>query len=174
LRLERRDFCLELGVRVNGGCERRSRVSQGALNPRCERVLAAEHAPRNPYRVIERRHGLAEIIECGAFIITILLRAGARHVTTFAMDLGYNHVYFQEIAASGGFKKYEQKHREDLVAMLAPKLPQIPKDVIELVVNYWAHVGDYPYFVSSDDFDTENETEDESEGRYRRPDYSSR
>ncbi len=107
----------------------------------------------------------------------ILLRAGARHVTTFAMDLGYNHVYFQEIAACGGFKKFEQKHREDLAAMLAPKLPRIPKDVIPLVVDYWAHVGDYPYFVSSDDFDTENETEDEWEdegGRYGRPDYSSR
>ena len=93
------------------------------------------------------------------------------------MDLGYNHVYFQEIAASGGFKRYEQKHREDLVTMLAPKLPRIPKDVIPLVVNCWAHVGDYPYFVSSDDFDTENETEDEWEdegGRFGRPDYSSR
>ena len=107
----------------------------------------------------------------------ILLRAGARHVTTFAMDLGYNHVYFQEIAASGGFQKFEQKHREDLVATLAPKLQQIPKDLIPLVVNYWAHVGDYPYFVSSDDFDTEHETEDEWEdegGRFGRPDYSSR
>ena len=58
--------------------------------------------------------------------------------------------------------------------VVAPKLPRIPKDVIPLVVNYWAHVGDYPYFVSSDDFDTESESEDESEGRYRRPDYSSR
>ena len=58
-----------------------------------------------------------------------------------------------------------------------PKLPRIPKDVIPLVVNYWAHVGDYPYFVSSDDFDTESESEDEWEGeygRYGRPDYSSR
>ena len=93
------------------------------------------------------------------------------------MDLSYNHVYFQEIAASGGFKRFEQKHREDLVATLAPKLQQVPKDVIPLVVNYWAHVGDYPYFVSSDDFDTENETEDEWEdeyGRFGRPDYSSR
>ena len=91
------------------------------------------------------------------------------------MDLGYNHVYFQEIAASGGFKMYEQKHREDLVAMLAPKLPQIPKDVIPLVVNYWAHVGDYPYFVSSDDFDTESEDElDDYRRPNFRPDYSSR
>ena len=90
------------------------------------------------------------------------------------MDLGYNHVYFQEIAASGGFKKYEQKHREDLVAMLAPKLPQIPKDVIELVVNYWAHVGDYPYFVSSDDFDTESEDELDYRRPNFRPNYSSR
>ena len=56
--------------------------------------------------------------------------------------------------------------------MLAPKLPRIPKDVIPLVVDYWAHVGDYPYFVSSDDFDTESE--DELDDEHRRPDYSSR
>ena len=32
----------------------------------CERVRAAEHAPRDPSRVLERRHGLAEIVERGA------------------------------------------------------------------------------------------------------------
>ena len=33
------------------------------LNPRCERVRAAKHAPRDPFRVLEHRHGLAEIVE---------------------------------------------------------------------------------------------------------------
>jgi len=30
-----------------------------------ERVLATEHAPRGPFRVFERRDGLAEIVERG-------------------------------------------------------------------------------------------------------------
>ena len=48
------------------GAERGSRVSQAALNPHCGRVRAAKHAPRGPFRVLERRHGLAEVVERGA------------------------------------------------------------------------------------------------------------
>ena len=29
-------------------------------------MRAAEHAPRDPFRVLERRHGFAEIVERGA------------------------------------------------------------------------------------------------------------
>ena len=45
-------------------------VSQAALNVHCERVRAAEHAPRDPCRVLERRHGFAEIVERGARVPT--------------------------------------------------------------------------------------------------------
>jgi len=31
-------------------------------------MRAAKHAPRNTFRVLERRHGLAEIVERGAFV----------------------------------------------------------------------------------------------------------
>ena len=34
--------------------------------PRCGRVCATEHAPRDPFRLLQRRHGLAEFIERGA------------------------------------------------------------------------------------------------------------
>ena len=33
------------------------------------RVRAAEHAPRDPFRVLARRHGLAEIVESGVGIL---------------------------------------------------------------------------------------------------------
>ena len=46
--------------------ERGSRMSQIALNPNCVWVRAAEHAPRDAFRVLERRHGLAEVVERGA------------------------------------------------------------------------------------------------------------
>ena len=42
------------------------RFSQIALNPRNERMRATEYAPRGPFHVLKRRHGLAEIVERGA------------------------------------------------------------------------------------------------------------
>ena len=45
--------------RSGTGAKRGSRCSQGTLNPLCERVRAAEHAPRDPFRLLERRHGFA-------------------------------------------------------------------------------------------------------------------
>ena len=48
------------------GAERGSRFSHVVLNPCCERVRATKHAPREPFRVIKRRRGLAEIVERGA------------------------------------------------------------------------------------------------------------
>ena len=51
------------------GAERGSRFSQPLLNPRCDRVRAAEHAPRNPFRVLESRHAFAEIVERGGGVL---------------------------------------------------------------------------------------------------------
>ena len=34
-----------------------------------QRVRAAKHAPRGPFRVLERRHGFAEIVERGAGVL---------------------------------------------------------------------------------------------------------
>ena len=48
--------------RFLAGAERGSRLPQVMLNLHYERVRAAEHAPRGPFRVV----GLAEIVERGA------------------------------------------------------------------------------------------------------------
>ena len=48
------------------GAERGSDIPQVALNLHRERMRAAEHAPHDPRRLLERRHGLAEIVERGA------------------------------------------------------------------------------------------------------------
>ena len=50
------------------GAERGSRVSQVVLIDLYEWVRATEHAPRDRYCLLERRHGLAEIVERGAGI----------------------------------------------------------------------------------------------------------
>ena len=44
-------------------------MSQIVLNPNCVWVRAAEHAPRDAFRVLERRHGLAEVVERGAVVL---------------------------------------------------------------------------------------------------------
>ena len=49
------------------------RASQSALNRQRYRVRATEHAPRGPFHVLERRHGLAEVVERGAFVLIWLV-----------------------------------------------------------------------------------------------------
>ena len=50
---------------VSGGVEpleRGSRKSQVTLNSRRGRMRAPQHAPRRPFRVLERRYGFVEIV----------------------------------------------------------------------------------------------------------------
>ena len=71
--------------RFFAGADRGSRVLQIGCNALCERVRAAEHAPRGPFRVLERRRGLAEIVERSGGVLVdrlscrpvFLLAAGA-------------------------------------------------------------------------------------------------
>ena len=37
----------------------------------CEWMRATHHAPRDPFRVLERRHGLAEIVEDGGAVVLV-------------------------------------------------------------------------------------------------------
>ena len=41
-------------------------------------MCATKHAPRDPFRVLERRHALAEIVECGAIVREDRLGGGWR------------------------------------------------------------------------------------------------
>ena len=56
-------------VYLRGAVLRRQRLAgaerllQFVLNCSCERVRASEHASRDPFRVLENRHGLAEVVE---------------------------------------------------------------------------------------------------------------
>ena len=82
------------------GAERDSRYLQIALNVHCERVRAAEHAPRDPFRVLERRHGLAEIIERRAVVIAECRRVirpyPERNYMALTEDASRHGQYFQE------------------------------------------------------------------------------
>ena len=57
------------------GAERGSRYSQTMiLKIKSERVCATEHAPRNSFNLLERRHGLAELVERGGVVLVQRLR----------------------------------------------------------------------------------------------------
>ena len=61
--------------------ERGSRVWQIVLYPFCDRVRGgSEHAPRDSCRILERRHGLAEIIERGVGVQVERLRVSPPHL----------------------------------------------------------------------------------------------
>ena len=66
--------------------ERGSRSSQFALKPCCERMRATEHAPRDPFRVLERRHCLAEIVERGSIVHVERVR---QHLPNSAVSTRY-------------------------------------------------------------------------------------
>ena len=58
-----------LGGGVSPAGEDSSRPSPIILNHPSERGGAAKHAPRDPRRLFERRHDLAEIVERGDGVI---------------------------------------------------------------------------------------------------------
>ena len=71
-----------LGTLLFAGGERGSRNSQISLNVLCERVRDSEDASRGRFRVLERRHGLAEIVERGADLIAERIRESLMDSTT--------------------------------------------------------------------------------------------
>ena len=51
--------------------------------------------------------------------------------------------YLRKIEAAGGWKKYERAHLRSLSATFVPKFPRLPAEIVPLIVQFWAHVGDY-------------------------------
>ena len=50
-------------------------------------------------------------------------------------------VYVNAVAAAGGYVPYEKAHRAKLAAIFAPKLLQLPAEVIPTVIGFWAYTG---------------------------------
>ena len=67
-----------------------SHGSQGFPNPHCQRVRATQNAPRDPSSVLERRHGLAEIVESGAVVPAERLRVFPPHLEREIMRVPQN------------------------------------------------------------------------------------
>ena len=56
-----------------------TRVLQIGLNRTCHRMRASEHAPRGRHHILERRHGLAQIVERGGAVLVERLRVSPPH-----------------------------------------------------------------------------------------------
>ena len=92
--------------------DRLSRLSQGFLNPNYVRVRAAEDAPRGPFRVLERRHGLAEIVERG--IVVAAEPQGNNH-----REPGYERVdaLLADVEAAGSWARYAREPRKKMLVL---------------------------------------------------------
>ena len=55
----------------------------------------------------------------------------------------FNLAYVQKIQRAGGIRPYEALVKKSLAAMLEPKFPQLPAEVVPTIVEFWAHAGDY-------------------------------
>ena len=65
------------GLGIFAGAEPGSRLSQANLDPFCGRVRASKHLLCGPLRLLERRHGLAEIVERGGGVLARFLSSDA-------------------------------------------------------------------------------------------------
>ena len=70
----------------------------------------------------------------------MLLRAGSALPRQIYIE---ESPYLLKIQRAGGFKQYVAQVKKSLAAMLVPKFPQIPAEVIPTIVEFWAHAGDY-------------------------------
>ena len=69
-----------------------------------------------------------------------VLRAGSPFPRQMYIE---GNQYLLKIQRAGGFKQYEAQVKKSLAAMLVPKFPKIPAEVIPTIVEFWAHAGDY-------------------------------
>ena len=70
--------------------ELRSHCFKALLHGSCEWVRAAKDAPRCPFRPLERRHGLADIVERGAGVIVERRRVTHPHLERDLVTLAEN------------------------------------------------------------------------------------
>ncbi len=55
----------------------------------------------------------------------------------------FNEPYIENVIAAGSLANYERLHLTKLTSMFQPKFPFLPKEVVQRVVEFWSHAGDY-------------------------------
>ena len=72
-------------------------------------------------------------------VTALLLRAGAVTIEPHV----HRSRYVRQVIMAGGFEAYERKQAKALVAMLTPKFPQLPEELIPIIVKYAFRPGMY-------------------------------
>ena len=99
---------------------------------------------------------LEKVIRCSGYgarrrrAYPILLRAGSELPRAQFMDamrqrpnFNVNEPYIEKVIAAGSLANYERLHLTKLTSMFQPKFPFLPKEVVQRVVEFWSHAGDY-------------------------------
>ena len=91
----------------------------------------------NPWFRDSRRH-----------VYPTLLRAGselprAQFMEAMRQRPNFNEPYIENVIAAGSLANYERLHLTKLTSMFQPKFPFLPKEVVQRVVEFWSHAGDY-------------------------------
>ena len=91
----------------------------------------------NPWFRDRRRH-----------VYPTLLRAGselprAQFIEAMRQRPNFNEPYIENVIAAGSLANYERLHLTKLTSMFQPKFPFLPKEIVQRVVEFWSHAGDY-------------------------------
>jgi ankyrin repeat protein len=74
------------------------------------------------------------------------IRAGAKFPYNWQTSSGYPEslrTYLHRIQAADSLEAFEKQCRESLEAMLIPKFPRLPAELVRVVVGFWGHPGYY-------------------------------
>ena len=105
------------------------------LNRRCERVRATEHAPHGPSRVLERIHGLAEIVKRG-LVVVVELSPVARRRSVDSSSLRRDGRRRDGCARSDGVRDTVLILIEVLVPVCRPRLCTLLRGLVCVVRSF--------------------------------------
>ncbi|CAH0373263.1 unnamed protein product [Pelagomonas calceolata] len=104
-------------------------------------MRATEHAPRDPFRVLERRHGLADIVERGAVILAEALlslhqRLGLHYDNILALQSNLANTY-----AKVGRIEEAMRMRRDVYSERLKRYGEETRDTLIAANNYAGSLG---------------------------------
>ena len=91
------------------------------LNRRCKRVRATEHAPHGPSRVLERIHGLAEIVKRGLVVVVELSPAPRRRSVDSRQRFETTRPSSRRLRALRRRPRHGPQHHRVLVPVCRPR-----------------------------------------------------
>ena len=93
----------------------------------------------NPQFRDSRRHVYPTLLRAGSELPRAQFMEAMRQRPNFNV----NEPYIEKVIAAGSLANYERLHLTKLTSMFQPKFPFLPKEVVQCVVEFWSHAGDY-------------------------------